>query len=394
MTARSRSRVVDHDRAVRAGRRSTSTCDVAGAGHHVRVGHHALVGVDEAGALDAPRAARRGAQHLDHRTLRAFCTTCELGQRRVGRGDLAGLGRGQAAEDVREAVGVQGVAQRRRTAPAPAPASARRCRRGWRCCAPARLSHGNGVEPSGTAISHATSSTATSETTAPPASSSRCSGRLVIGRRSWVPSQPARVCPSTASAKIATSDTTSRTVAVRELVGDQRTDLQADQHAAEEAAEGQRSDDETLPVSADREDQHEQDQDAIDHMHSLSVEVTGQSQGHGTTSSGAPPRAAGTGAAASGSSTRRPGCHGRLPATHVEQRRDHPGGEAPDQHARGPGTPARSSRSDAAPGYGSPGRPARRSAAGRRARPRPGCRGLHRVRARATRPAPASPRTS
>ena len=76
----------------------------------------------------------------------------------------------------------------------------------------ALFSAGNGVEPSGTAISHATSSTATSEITAPPASSRRCSGRLEIARRTWVPSQPARVCPSTASAKIVTSETTRRVV--------------------------------------------------------------------------------------------------------------------------------------------------------------------------------------
>ena len=62
--------------------------------------------------------------------------------------------------------------------------------------------------------------------------------------------------------------------AVGELVRDQRADLEADQHTAEEPAEGQRPDDETLPVAADGEDQHEQDQESIDHMHSLRVEVT------------------------------------------------------------------------------------------------------------------------
>jgi hypothetical protein len=55
--------------------------------------------------------------------------------------------------------------------------------------------------------------------------------------------------------------------AVGELVGDQRADLQADQQTAEEAAEGQRTDDKALPVTADREDQHQQDQDSVDHKH-------------------------------------------------------------------------------------------------------------------------------
>jgi hypothetical protein len=73
------------------------------------------------------------------------------------------------------------------------------------------FSAGNGEDPSGTAISHATSSNATTDTTAPPASSMRCSGLFSIARRSRVPNQPASVCPSTANAKIATSDTTRRT---------------------------------------------------------------------------------------------------------------------------------------------------------------------------------------
>jgi hypothetical protein len=72
------------------------------------------------------------------------------------------------------------------------------------------LRAGNGDDPSGTAISHATSRSATTDTTAPPASSMRCSGLLAMARRSRVPNQPASVCPSTASAKMAVSDTTSR----------------------------------------------------------------------------------------------------------------------------------------------------------------------------------------
>ena len=73
-----------------------------------------------------------------------------------------------------------------------------------------RFSPGNGDVDNGTAISHATSSNATTDTTAPPTSSMRCNGRLAMARRSRVPNHPANVCPSTASAKIVTSDTASR----------------------------------------------------------------------------------------------------------------------------------------------------------------------------------------
>ena len=300
------------------------------------------------------------------------------GQRRVGRGHLAGVGRAPGRRTrpgsrwcrrvSRSAVGQRlGLL---RHAPC-------RRRRGSALLRTALASHGSDDEPSGTATSQATSSTATSETTAPPASSTplqrpagdraaaagcRASRRAPARARPARRSRPARPRPGSAPSAnwLAISGPSCRPM----------------QRAAEEAAERQRADDEALPVAADREHQHQQDQDPRrPRTPAQRTKWRTTRRGHGTTSSGAPPRAAGTGAVdrrqlVDPVRVPRPG-----PAGHVEQRRDHAGGEAPDQHAARPRTPGRSSRSGGAPAAGWPGRPARRPAAGRRARPRPASRG-------------------
>ena len=87
-----------------------------------------------------------------------------------------------------------------------------------------------------------------------------------------VPSQPARACPSTASAEDRRPARRRPAIAPSaNWLAISGPSCKPDQRAAEEAAERQRADDETLPVAADREHQHEQNQDEIDRRHPFRV---------------------------------------------------------------------------------------------------------------------------
>ena len=201
-----------------------------------------------------------------------LATTCEPASAGSGAAtSRARVGR-EAAEDVREAVGVDACRAARRTAPAPG--------RGMTLSTP---SSSGAVADRARPATAATRSRAARRPARPPAARrtarrtrrrrrrAAAPVRLVIARRRWVPSQPARAWPSTASPKTATSETTHPDRAVGELAGEQRAELQADQRAAEEADERQRADDEALPVAADREHEHQQQQDEVDHGHPFSV---------------------------------------------------------------------------------------------------------------------------
>ena len=69
----------------------------------------------------------------------------------------------------------------------------------------------------------------------------------------------------------ATSETTTRTCRPSNCSASSGPSCRPDQRAAEEAGEREHADDETLPVAADREHQHEQDQDEIDGGHPFRV---------------------------------------------------------------------------------------------------------------------------
>jgi len=86
--------------------------DSGRAGHHVRVRHHVLVGVNEAGALDAAVALRRFAVDLQHRT--AGCRySRRVQQRGIRRADIDDVRALQVAEHRRESAAVDVPAQRR-----------------------------------------------------------------------------------------------------------------------------------------------------------------------------------------------------------------------------------------------------------------------------------------
>ncbi len=226
------------------------------------------------------RRAQLGAEPSTLTTdSRALATTCEPASAGSGAADLAGAGGREAAEDVGEAVGVDRVAQRSRTAPAPGRGSTLSTPSSSALLRTAPASHGSDDEPSGTATSQATISTAKRETNAPPTSSSRRPVRLVIACRRWVPSQPARAWPSTASPKIAIERDDDPDGAVGEPLGEQRTELQADQRAAEEADERKGADDEALPVAADREHDHQQHEDHVDDGHPFRVRAAHRPSG-------------------------------------------------------------------------------------------------------------------
>ena len=172
-------------------------------GEHVRVGHHPLGCVDEAGAVDLPGARGGDAADLDDRALHGFDDRAGL-QRRVGRGDVADLGGRERIEDVGQT------------------AAGRSPRAG--CCRPLRTpsgtasstactsadcrtwldTWGNGELASGEATIQATSSTAADETTAPATESTILAGSQVTRERSARPAAPARICPSSAPASTTT----------------------------------------------------------------------------------------------------------------------------------------------------------------------------------------------
>ena len=82
------------------------------AGEHVRVGHHPLGRVDEAGAVDLPGAGRRDAADLAPPSPAPWPTTGLFEQRRVGRGHVAHLGGRERVEDVGQPAPVDRLAQR------------------------------------------------------------------------------------------------------------------------------------------------------------------------------------------------------------------------------------------------------------------------------------------
>jgi hypothetical protein len=73
-----------------------------------------------------------------------------------------------------------------------------------------RASHGSDELLSGAATSHTTSTTAITETTAPPALSAVWACRLTIALRSRLPTNAARAWPAIARPKTAVSETTTR----------------------------------------------------------------------------------------------------------------------------------------------------------------------------------------
>ena len=168
---------------------------------------------------------------------RALTHHLRAGQRRVGRGHLAGAGRRQVAEHVREAAGVDGVAQRLGQRLRLLAASPCRRRRAAALLRTALASHGSDDEPSGTATSQATSSTASSgddraaDVVEPPAGAAGDRapqlGAEPAGQRLAEHREP--------EDRDQRDDDPDR--AVGEPVGEQRTELQADQRAAEEADE-------------------------------------------------------------------------------------------------------------------------------------------------------------
>ena len=268
-------RVVDDDLAVAWLPLPTSTLHRLRAGDHVGVGHHPLGRVDEAGALDAPRAALRVAEHLHHRRLGL------RDHRRVGQLP------GSAPATSRSRVGTSPSNTRGNPRVSTVSCSASRQRARLARASPCRptprmielftdrASHGSddwlsGVGHQPDHQEHGDDRDERAAGVVEPAGrrgggSRRAAGNRGSRRRAW---------PNTASPKITMIDTSTRVASLSNRSAIQRPELQADQRATEESGEREQADDEPLPIAVEGKNQQESDEDEVDHAsgHPISVE--------------------------------------------------------------------------------------------------------------------------
>ena len=161
----------------------------------------------------------------------------------------------------------------------------------WACCGitvltpcrialvrTARARPGSDDEPSGAATSQATISSATTETRAPPTSSTRLAG-AVVDAAAQADADPVgeRLAEQREAEDGHERDDEARHLG-HELAGDQRAELQADGGAAEEADEGQQTNHEALPVPVDRENRDEEYQHKVDEAAGHPFRVRGEFQ--------------------------------------------------------------------------------------------------------------------